>query len=213
MTLDQFITSKLKDLHLTRGDLPQLLGYVNGNKCLRIIDRLLKGDVNQHHLLMKIRESPLGGDEFESVLREQIRLWDLQRNERQRERDLKEKLSFVPHLHFIHERNVPSPIHVVCIIGVHHFKRLDIPQHILDFENRLTQLTLVEEFILEYLRDSPDRRLVSSPFGRVIQILFRDEYEHSYVFDVERGEFVDSLSGVPRVGEGRLSVRGGGELR
>jgi len=41
MTLNQYITTQLRELGLKRGDLPSLLGYTNPNKCLKRVDRLL----------------------------------------------------------------------------------------------------------------------------------------------------------------------------
>jgi hypothetical protein len=212
--LKEYIHTQLRELGLKRGDLPNLLGYTNQSKCLRNIDKLFGGDYNQPDLLRRIGESRLGGRPFEVVMKKQVEMWEMERQEKQRMKELKDRLSFVPHLHFIHERSVPSPIHVVCWVGVHHFKRLDLPQHILNVTDELTRLNVVEEFISDYLRNPyPDHRLTSGPFGKVVQILYRVEYEHSYVFDVHKGLFVDCWLGVPQMGIGRLTLKGGGVLR
>jgi hypothetical protein len=189
------------------------LGYTNRNKCLRNVDSLIDGKYYQPELIRRISESAIGGIPFDTVMKQQMAEWLSERQEKQRVKELKERLSFVPHLHFIHERNVPSPIHVVCWVGVHHFKRLDLPQHILNVKDELTRLNVVEEFIGDYLRCPPDNRLVCGPFGVVVQILFRDDYHHSYVYDATSGAFIDSVFGIPLMDSGKLTVKGGGKLR
>jgi hypothetical protein len=159
-------------------------------------------------------ESRLGGRPFEVVMKKQVEVWEMERQEKQRMKELKDRLSFVPHLHFIHERSVPSPIHVVSFIGVDFFKKLEIPDYILNIKDELIQLNVMDEFIKEYLINPyPDHRLTNGPFGKVVQILYRVEYEHSYVFDVQKGLFVDCWLGVPQMGIGRLTLKGGGVLR
>lgn len=212
MNLSQYLTTRLRELGLKRGDLPKLLGYTNPNKCLRNLDRLLEGDVNQFELIRRLGESRLGGRPFEVVMTNQVKTWELEREERRRVQELKERNSFVPHLHFIHERSVPSPIHVVCFIGVNHFKRLEIPDYILNTTDELTRLNLLDTFLVEYLRNPPDKRLTNSLFGKVVQILYRFEYDKSYVFDIQKGLFMDVHFGVPRVGIGKLRLRSGGML-
>lgn len=212
MNLSQYLTTRLRELGLKRGDLPKLLGYTNPNKCLRNLDRLLEGDVDQFELIRRLGESRLGGRPFEVVMTNQVKTWELEREERRRVQELKERMSFVPHLHFIHERSVPSPIHVVCFIGVNHFKRLEIPDYILKTTDELTRLNLLDSFIMDYLRNPPDHRLTHGPFGKVVQILYRFEYDKSYVFDIQKGLFMDVHFGVPRVGTGKLRLRSGGML-
>lgn len=212
MNLSQYLTTRLRELGLKRGDLPKLLGYTNPNKCLRNLDRLLEGDVNQLELIRRLGESRLGGRPFEVVMTNQVKTWELEREERRRVQELKERMSFQPHLHFIHERSVPSPIHVVCFIGVNHFKRLEIPDYILNTTDELTRLNLLDSFLVDYLRNPPDHRLTHSVFGKVVQILYRFEYDKSYVFDIQKGLFMDVHFGVPRMGIGRLKLRSGGIL-
>ena len=213
MHLRLYVYNRLSVLGLNRRDLPSLLGYTNRNKCLRNVDSLIDGKCYQPNLVRRISESAIGGIPFDTVMKQQMAKWLSERQEKQRVKELKERLSFVPHLHFIHERNVPSPIHVVCWVGVHHFKRLDLPQHILNVKDELTRLNVVEEFIRDYLRCPPDNRLVCGPFGVVVQILFRDDYHHSYVYDATSGAFTDSVFGIPRMDSGKLTVKGGGKLR
>ena len=212
MNLSQYLTTRLRELGLKRGDIPKLLGYTNPNKCLRNLDRLLEGDINQLELIKRLGESRLGGRPFEVVMTNQVKTWELEKEERRRVQELKERMSFVPHLHFIHERSVPSPIHVVCFIGVNHFKRLEIPDYILNTTDELTRLNLLDSFLVEYLRNPPDHRLTHSVFGKVVQILYRFEYDKSYVFDIQKGLFMDVHFGVPRMGIGRLKLRSGGIL-
>jgi selenocysteine lyase/cysteine desulfurase len=68
-------------------------------------------------------ESRLGGRPFEVVMKKQVEVWEMERQEKQRMKELKDRLSFVPHLHFINESSLPSPIHVVSFIGVAFFKK------------------------------------------------------------------------------------------
>ena len=213
MNLSQYITTRLRELGLKRGDLPRLLGFTNPNKCLRNLDRLLEGDIKQSELIRRLGESRLGGRPFEVVMKNQVKTWEIEKEEKRRVQELKDRKSFVPHLHFLHERSIPSPIHVVCFIGVNHFKRLEIPEYILNTSDELNRLNLLDSFIMSYLRNPyPDRRLTCGPFGQVVQILYRFEYDKSYVFDVEKGLFTDVHIGVIRMGIGKLVLRSGGML-
>lgn len=208
MSLSSYITTRLRELGLKRGDLPRLLGYTNPNKCLRNLDHLLSGDFNQTLLIQRIQESPIGGETFLSELDREKNKRRIDQQEREKVQELKDRKSFVPHLHFIHERNVPSPIHVVCFIGVNHFKRLELPDYVFEITDENQRVQVVEGFLRDYLLNPPTYQYINSVFGRVRQILYRIEYDRSWVFEVSENRFIGEHHGVPRMGVSRLDVGG-----
>ena len=208
MSLSSYITTQLRELGLKRGDLPRLLGYTNPNKCLRNLDHLLSGDFNQTLLIQRIQESPIGGETFLSELDREKNKRRIDQQEREKVQELKDRKSFVPHLHFIHERNVPSPIHVVCFIGVNHFKRLELPDYVFEITDEDQRVQVVEGFLRDYLLNPPTYQYINSVFGRVRQILYRIEYDRSWVFEVSENRFIGEHQGVPRMGVSRLDVSG-----
>lgn len=208
MNLSQYITTRLRELGLKRGDLPRLLGYTNPNKCLRNLDHLLGGDFNQTLLIQRIQESPIGGETFLSELDREKNKRRIDQQEREKVQELKDRKSFVPHLHFIHERNVPSPIHVVCFIGVNHFKRLELPDYVFEITDEDQRVQVAEGFLRDYLLNPPTYQYINSVFGRVRQILYRIEYDRSWVFEVSENRFIGEHHGVPRMGVSRLDVGG-----
>ena len=208
MSLSSYITTQLRELGLKRGDLPRLLGYTNPNKCLRNLDHLLSGDFNQTLLIQRIQESPIGGETFLSELDREKNKRRIDQQEREKVQELKDRKSFVPHLHFIHERNVPSPIHVVCFIGVNHFKRLELPDYVFEITDEDQRVQVVEGFLRDYLLNPPTYQYINSVFGRVRQILYRIEYDRSWVFEVSENRFIGEHHGVPRMGVSRLDVGG-----
>ena len=208
MSLSSYITTQLRELGLQRGDLPRLLGYTNPNKCLRNLDHLLSGDFNQTLLIQRIQESPIGGESFLFELDREKNKRRIDQQEREKVQELKDRKSFVPHLHFIHERNVPSPIHVVCFIGVNHFKRLELPDYVFEITDENQRVQVVEGFLRDYLLNPPTYQYINSVFGRVRQILYRIEYDRSWVFEVSENRFIGEHQGVPRMGVSRLDVSG-----
>lgn len=208
MSLSSYITTRLRELGLKRGDLPRLLGYTNPNKCLRNLDHLLSGDFNQTLLIQRIQESPIGGETFLSELDREKNKRRIDQQEREKVQELKDRKSFVQHLHFIHERNVPSPIHVVCFIGVNHFKRLELPDYVFEITDENQRVQVVEGFLRGYLLNPPTYQYINSVFGRVRQILYRIEYDRSWVFEVSENRFIGEHHGVPRMGVSRLDVGG-----
>ena len=208
MSLSSYITTQLRELGLQRGDLPRLLGYTNPNKCLRNLDHLLGGDFNQTLLIQRIQESPIGGETFLSELDREKNKRRIDQQEREKVQELKDRKSFVPHLHFIHERNVPSPIHVVCFIGVEFFKKLELPDYVFEITDENQRVQVVEGFLRDYLLNPPTYQYINSVFGRVRQILYRIEYDRSWVFEVSENRFIGEHHGVPRMGVSRLDVGG-----
>ena len=208
MSLSSYITTRLREHGLKRGELPRLLGYTNPNKCLRNLDHLLSGDFNQTLLIQRIQESPIGGETFLSELDREKNKRRIDQQEREKVQELKDRKSFVPHLHFIHERNVPSPIHVVCFIGVNHFKRLELPDYVFEITDEDQRVQVVEGFLRDYLLNPPTYQYINSVFGRVRQILYRIEYDRSWVFEVSENRFIGEHHGVPRMGVSRLDVGG-----
>lgn len=193
----EFIENRLRELGLKRKDIPKLLGYENANKCFRLLDRLFTGSLQQHHLIDRIASSPLGGDEFQKVyVTEVLEQWNAV------ERDIEAALehderTFRPHLWVINEHDVPRPIITLTLFGIDHFKRLDLPEGLHAIENLDQRLDEIERYICKVIDDVEVHARINSVFGAATLVLYRDEYYHSYVFDVPAREFIGWTKDVP----------------
>lgn len=122
--------------------------------------------------------------------------------------ELQRRAAFRPHLWVIHENRVPSPIFVVAMLGIDRFKRIELPNEIA----RLTHTGHIMMEIASMLNERlEDPKYLSSPFGKPVQILYRDTYDHSYVYDVAERRFTDEQHKHPPIGKvsmGRRRNRG-----
>jgi hypothetical protein len=80
------------------------------------------------------------------------------------------------------------------MFGIDTFKRVEIPEQLIGIEHMGHRLVDMASWLIENLRDP---RYLTSLFGRPTQILYRDTYEHSYVFDVATRCWVDELHEPP----------------
>lgn len=206
--LRHFIVNRLHQLGLTRKDVPQLLGYRNTSKCLRNLDRFLAGDFSHKELSYRILHSPLGGDDFRTVLLQAQHQRDVDLRELSKVRELKERSVFSPHLFFIHERSIPSPIHAVAFVGAEHFKKMELPAYIQEKLTCVDCLDTIEKYLISYVSNPPSARYMNSLFGKAVQILFRDTYDHAFVFDISELRFVGHFKGVPKTGHATLTHKG-----
>lgn len=205
MLLDAYLAHQCATHSIRRGQLPALLQFKNPNKALRRYDALLAGALHDDDLLDRIRACPLlCGDGFEEALtRTRLKLASDAR-EQQLAMELRARRTFTTHLWVIHERSIPSPIFVVAFFGVETFKRVELPDIVLTETSIGGRLVTLASFLADNLRDPS---YLASPFGRAVQVLYRDTYDHSYVFDVAEGRFTHELHEAPPVGRALLTLR------
>ena len=205
MLLDAYLAHQCATHSIRRGQLPALLQLKNPNKALRRYDAVVAGNLHDEDLLDRIRSCPLlAGDGFEEALASTKHKLACDARERRLTQELLARRTFSPHLWVIHERSVPSPIFVVAFFGVATFKRVELPDILLAETAIGGRLVTLASFLADNLRDPS---YLASPFGRAVQVLYRDTYEHSFVFDVAEGRFTHELHEAPPVGRALLTLR------
>lgn len=131
------------------------------------------------------------------------------RHEQERADEHRARNAFVPHIHAIHERRIPEhPFFVIAMLGIDHFKRVDLPRNILGMPTIGEQLLAVWE-LMDHICTSQDyHRITRGPFGRATTLLFRDTYDHAYVYDVDTQRFIGEHHGAVHTATVTLSLKG-----
>jgi hypothetical protein len=206
MHLHAYLAQQCAQHKIRRGTIPSLLHISNANKALRRYDALLRGDLSDADLIERIRACPLlAGEHFDEALEETRRYVDASRKERLLADELRARAAFTPHLWVVPENKIPSPIFVVAMLGVETFKRFEIPEEIASLSNPGDILIALGSILKERCND---RAYMASPFGRAVQVLYRDTYDHSYVYDIEQQCWIDELFTCPPSGQTRIAIRG-----
>ena len=206
MLLLAYLAHQCAQHKIRRGTIPSMLHLSNANKALRRYDALLRGDLADEDLIARIRACPLlAGDQFEEVLVDTRRYVEACRQERRLAAELRARAAFTPHLWVVPENKIPSPIFVVAMLGVKTFKRFEIPEEIASLSNPGDILIALGSMLKERCRD---RAYMSSPFGWAVQVLYRDTYDHSCVYDIEQQGWIGELFTCPPTGQTRISVKG-----
>jgi hypothetical protein len=206
MHLHAYLAQQCAQHKIRRGTIPSLLHISNANKALRRYDALLRGNLSDADLIERIRACPLlAGEHFDEALEETRRYVDASRKERLLADELRARAAFTPHLWVVPENKIPSPIFVVAMLGVATFKRVEIPEEIASLSNTGDILIALGSMLKERCRD---RAYMASPFGRAVQVLYRDTYDHSYVYDIEQQCWIDELFTCPPSGQTRIALKG-----
>ena len=204
MLLHAYLAQQCATHSIRRGHIPALLRLTNANKALRRYDALLAGGLDDADLLARIRACPpLAGDSLDVAIADTRRACEVNRREAELARELKRRAAFQPHLWVVHERSRPSPIFVVAMYGIDVFKRVDLPQEIARMSHAGARLVAIASMLRSGLQQQD---YFCSPFGRPVQVLYRDTYVHSYVFDVESQRFTHELHAPPPLGSARLTI-------
>ncbi|MBU3679808.1 MAG: hypothetical protein FGM32_09420 [Candidatus Kapabacteria bacterium] len=205
MRLQAYLAQQCATNGIRRGQIPSLLGFSNSAKALRRYDRLLQGGLEDVDLVARIRACPLlAGERFDEVLEDTRRFIEASRREKALAAELRARAEFVPHLWVIHERSIPSPIFVVAMLGVDTFKRVELPEKIAAQTSTGQQLVDIAAMLNEGLRD---KAYLCSPFGRPTHVLFRDTFDHAYVYDVQERRFTGEHHEPIRVGRALLKIK------
>ncbi len=190
--LQKYFDDRLKSEGLKRGNLPQMLGFSNTNKCFRRFDAFVLGRFNDQEFLGRIRANEiLSGEEFEHALRHAIFYKQIEDAEKNKVSELKARSEFKPHIWVIHENSVPSPIFVVGFLGIMRFKYLHLPNFILLIQEENDRLKAVEIYFLRLLESNPNAECLFGPFGRAKGFFYRDVFDHVHEYSIEKHSFID----------------------
>lgn len=213
--LDQLrnhINQRLDELQARRSDIPALLGFTatnNPTKCLRRFDAVCHGDLRDRDLIERIVASPFGGATLADVFTQLRHLDTVDQREQALLAERRARENFVPHIHAIHERWIPEhPFFVIASLGIDHFKRVDLPASILEMTDTSAQLLAIWDLMDHICTSEEYKRITGGPFGRATTLLYRDAYDHAYVYDVQTRALVDERHGAPATGTASTSLGG-----
>jgi hypothetical protein len=210
--LRNHVTHQLRQLQARRSAIPALLGFAhttNPAKCLRRFDAVCQGDLRDSDLIERIIGSPLGGAILAEVFSQLRHLDTVDRQEKMLLQERRDRENFVPHIHAVHERRIPEhPFFVIAFLGIDHFKRVDLPSSILQMTDTSAQLLAVWDLMDHICTSEEYQRITGGPFGRATRLLYRDAYDHAYVYDVESRAVISDYNGVPRVGTATITFHG-----
>lgn len=199
MDIKQHLDRQCAINSIRRGDIPRLLGYKNSSKALRRYDRFVAWDWFDENFAQRIRACPqLAGEDFDLIRAHLAHKERADRKEVVRTEALRRRYSFKPHIWFEHERELPHPLFVVAQSGEEPFRRLELPE---DFTAQHPTALVVFEIpslLMKLLRDQPNCRQLCGPFGKAVSAIYRDTYDHGYVFDLTTLECIGERHEPPK---------------
>lgn len=218
MDIKAYLEQQCVKTGIRRRDIPMLLGYRNTAKALRRYDAFVAGNITDEDIVQRIKQCPkLAGSDFELALAHTAHIQRVAERELLFAHELRDRITFKPHLWFEHERSSPTPIIVVAMLGEHRFRCLELTDEIAALPETDYKLFEIRLMLRDLLEQQPRHPVLMGPFGRAIRVLYRDTYDHSTVFDLATLEIIDERFTVPKMGKAALSVRasrkGRGRLR
>lgn len=193
MTIASYLERQCALHGIRRGRIPSLLGYANSSKALRRYDAFVGGDYHDATMVERLRACPaFSGEEFEQALATSIAEQQRDREERARSDDLRRRAAFVPHILVEHERTRPEhPLFMIALLGIDHFKRIDLPTEVRREKDIHTFLGQCREHIAGVMQEGTTSQVVRGPFGRPVAFVCRFTYDLSFVFELATGSFTD----------------------
>ncbi|MBK6291695.1 MAG: hypothetical protein IPF59_08030 [Ignavibacteria bacterium] len=201
MNLSAYVAQQCARHDVRRGQLPTALGLGNINKALRRLDALCAGEFFDADLLERMRRSPLfvpaDLDAAVAVTIDEARAANAACEERA---ELLRRNRFSPHLWVEHRPGRPDcTLLTLYWAGMNHFKRVAIPQEVLDMvpiEQRLQALTLLIE---QLPNDAPTWSRLHYGFGPPLLFHYRITYDAYYTFDLAQQRWSEERSGQPPI--------------
>ena len=207
MDIKQYLERQCALNSIRRGDIPRLLHYANSAKALRRYDAFVGGEIADEAFADRIRACPLlAGAEFDLALANTAHMQRANTRELLMQRELRKRITFVPHVWFEHERKYPSPIFVVAMFGEEHFRKLDLPEEMQSFYLTAGWVFDVRSIVKDFIESNPNHRLLRGPFGRAVRVIIRDTYDHGFVYDVDTLELIEERFSAPKTGRIVTSV-------
>jgi hypothetical protein len=74
--------------------------------------------------------------------------------------------------------------------------------------NTSTQLLAVWDLMDEICTSEEYYRITGGPFGRATTLLYRDAYDHAYVYDVASRAITEEINGVPSISTATITFNG-----
>jgi hypothetical protein len=190
--LNEYVLLCLKQHNKKRGDIPSLLGLTNANKALRRIDAVLSGNLQDEDMIKRLRSSScFGGPGLEDALRGTSRKIEIDENERIITKELRHRQAFRQHGWIETDLKGRNPPRGIICIAIPTTKFIYLPDEILT-NGEGDILSRVGSYFNQLIDDKNSKVSESSIFGEPVRILFRDTFDHCYVFDIKLRAFIGS---------------------
>lgn len=200
MNIKQYLERQCALHGIRRGDIPRLLGYTNRSKALRRFDRFVAWNWFDESFAKRIRTCPqLAGDDLDLIRAELAQKERVDRKEQVRAETLRRRYNFVPHIWFEHERELPRPLFIVAQHGEEPFRRFDLPEGFTEDHPAALILFEIPTLLMKILSEQQDCIQLHGPFGKAVSAIYRDTYDHGYVFDLTTLECIGERHEAPRV--------------
>jgi len=212
MDIKQYLERQCALNSISRGQIPNLLGYANAAKALRRYDAFVGGNVTDEEFAERIRACDLlAGSALDEAMAHTAHVQRVNQREQCFIEELRKRNAFVPHVWFEHERSYPSPIFIVAMFGEEHFRKLDLPEEMQTIFLTGGWVFDVQSIIKDFIDSHPQHRLLRGPFGKAVRVIIRDTYDHGFVYDITTLELIEERHTAPKVGRiTRHRVKGRG---
>ena len=210
MTIASYLEGRCSLHDIRRGSIPSLLGLKNSSKALRRYDAFVSGEYHDADMLDRIRGSPLlYGTGFEEALAFSIAAQKHEREEQALHMELRRRRSFVRHIHVEHERTRPEhPFFVIAMLGIDHFKRIDLPREAHATTDVRRFLELCSTTIRTVSEEGIAPQVQRGPFGAPVAFVCRFTYDISFIYDVASASFNDVRTVAPFAHKATLQLHG-----
>ena len=162
------VRTRMKELNLKRGRMPERLGFQNSSKGLRRLDRFLKTAEGSGQILENLPGALELPENFILAAVAETRSIILN------EKNSKARAAFRPHLFAVTERRIPSQITICALTGLHRHRTVNLPDGFNSFSPEMQ-----DGQIRKAIRKNMEKHNGFAPFfGRILRyVLFRDSDE------------------------------------
>ncbi len=185
MLLADYVALQCAQHNVRRGHLPAALGLGNANKALRRLNALCAGRSPDADLLQRLRQCPLFEPAaIDAAMAATAAAARILHAAHVAHRQVRLRQQFLPHLWVEHRPGRPDcSIACVAVAGLDHFKRVDIPPHVLDIDAIALRLAALTLFIQELPRDIATWRRLNTGFGPPLFFHYRNAFDRYYSYD------------------------------
>jgi len=188
--IKDYVLETMKAQSIQRGNIPGILGYNNTAKALRRLDKLLAGELTDKEFINKMRASTqFSGAKLEEAIRKTERQCEINKHEQEMTRELQFKRAFVPHGWIETELNGRREPRGMILMAIRREKMIHLPSELLRDTGK-QHIGRVGKYFEELCTDPKSKINNSGIFGDPVRILYRNEFDSSYVYDIKQCRFM-----------------------
>lgn len=201
MNLSAYVAQQCARHDVRRGQLPTALDLGNINKALRRLDALCAGEFFDAELLDRMRQCPLfSPDDVDAALAVTVAETRAKHAAAEERAEMIRRERFSPHLWVEHRPGRPDcTLFTVFWAGMNYFKRVSIPQEVLDMDSVEQQLQALTLLIQQLPNDADTWRRIHYGFGPPLLLHYRITYDTYYTFDLAQQRWSEERSGQPPI--------------